>query len=809
MDTPDRRALVLASSSINGIDFVEVANDQQTALRVHFLNHVPLAHTLASPPVVIAGGETIPTVAVGPINDSTAWSVQGRHLVLNLTVAAPGDFSQYTLTIYQKTLLPPGGPLLDPFFASSVFTFKAGCPSDLDCQVGPVVCPVPPSKAPPIDNLAKDFLSFRQALLDFSALRYPEWQERSEADFGVMFLEAICALADDLSYTQDRIAAEAALETATQRRSIVRHARLVDYEPQPALAASVLLQLEVSAGPSIAPGLVVSAQGPDGTSIDFETGNGLVDLTTGQLNTTPFPVSPLWNRWKRPPGGSPLPNLLPYVFDASQSCLQTGATELWIRGHGFGFTSGQLLLIDTPAAVAADAPVRELVELAFPPGFNPEEFDELRGHVPLTHLIWRAVDALKADHDLSRTQLAGNLVPATQGRRQTETFVMDQPPPATPDMPRAVVRTGPNQTVQYLYTLGRSPLAWLAGADPTTGPLPEIQVMQQAAGPSITTRPWIWQRTLLTAEGATPVFTMDRVRFRPTGIRAPDGSPIQDYDGDAGDSLRFGDGTLGEAPESGSVFQVTYRVGGGAQGNLAADSITRVSPAAAARILSATNPFAATGGADEEPNDQVRRRAPQAFRAGLSRAVLPADYQAVAETLSWVQRAGTVCRWTGSWLTVFTTPDPLHSEEVTVAQRTQLIDLLNRNRMAGYESYVPDPNYIALDLLVEVCALPDAFQGDVEQAVLTALGAASGGFFNPDNFTFGQALQGSALEAAVQAVPGVAGVLSISYRVRGRTRAFVPMGDMVNVAVDQIIRCDNDPSRPERGTLQVIVEGGK
>ena len=46
---------------------------------------------------------------------------------------------------------------------------------------------------PPIDYLAKDFLSFRQALLDFSALRYPQWQERSEADFGVMFLEALSA----------------------------------------------------------------------------------------------------------------------------------------------------------------------------------------------------------------------------------------------------------------------------------------------------------------------------------------------------------------------------------------------------------------------------------------------------------------------------------------------------------------------------------------------------------------------------------------------------------------------------------------
>jgi hypothetical protein len=36
---------------------------------------------------------------------------------------------------------------------------------------------------PPIDYLAKDFDSFRRALSDFSVLRYPAWQERSEADF--------------------------------------------------------------------------------------------------------------------------------------------------------------------------------------------------------------------------------------------------------------------------------------------------------------------------------------------------------------------------------------------------------------------------------------------------------------------------------------------------------------------------------------------------------------------------------------------------------------------------------------------------
>jgi hypothetical protein len=70
-------------------------------------------------------------------------------------------------------------------------------------------------------------------------------------------------------------------------------------------------------------------------------------------------------------------------------------------------------------------------------------------------------------------------------------------------------------------------------------------------------------------------------------------------------------------------------------------------------------------------------------------------------------------------------------------------------------------------------------------------------------------LERSELEAAIQAVVGVAGVSSIQYRQRGVIPIPIEMGDTVAVAVDQIIRVDNDPSRPERGSLHVEVDGGK
>ena len=150
MPTRDRRAAVLQSLTTNGIDFVEVANQAQTLLRLHFLNAVNVEGSLTGAPT-ITGGETIPSVMVLPI-DAGDWGWDDGHAVLTLSVAAPGDFSTYILTV-------PSGAL-DPFFAQAAFSFKAGCPSDLDCETPAAICPPVAGDAPPIDYQAKDFLSF-------------------------------------------------------------------------------------------------------------------------------------------------------------------------------------------------------------------------------------------------------------------------------------------------------------------------------------------------------------------------------------------------------------------------------------------------------------------------------------------------------------------------------------------------------------------------------------------------------------------------------------------------------------------------
>ena len=239
----------------------------------------------------------------------------------------------------------------------------------------------------------------------------------------------------------------------------------------------------------------------------------------------------------------------------------------------------------------------------------------------------------------------------------------------------------------------------------------------------------MWRRSLLDADLFEPAFTAEPAGYRDIRPVQIAGRPQWEYDGDDADSVRFGTGTFGDRPSPGSAFDVTYRVTAGAAGNVAAGTITVIPPGFDALVVAATNPFPATGGADEETLDNVRAAAPRAFRSRQFRAVRAEDYTATARELPWVIDAGTAVRWTGSWLSVFTTaqpaPAPDRGIEPTVDERREMVELLGRRRMTGYEVFTPLPRYAGLDLLITVCAQPWALRGEVEAAIRVELAPAS------------------------------------------------------------------------------------
>ena len=273
-DRAARPALAPPAGRVNGIDFIEILDPAQTACASTSSSRRPTSSRCAPPSRRrrSPAASTIPTVAV-PTRAST-WGTDGAgRPCVDVTSTRPATSRTYTCALADRRARS-SIPSYDHVRSRSRRAVRRRSTAS---RRRPRAAPADRTR-PPIDYLAKDFDSFRRALLEFSALRYPAWQERSEADFGVMFLEVLASVADDLSYQQDRIAAEAWLETATERRSLVRLARLVDYEPRVRDRGRDLLQFRMDGqrhDPCRGRGERRSRR--TASVVEFETGTGLAD----------------------------------------------------------------------------------------------------------------------------------------------------------------------------------------------------------------------------------------------------------------------------------------------------------------------------------------------------------------------------------------------------------------------------------------------------------------------------------------------------------------------------------------------------
>ena len=291
---------------------------------------------------------------------------------------------------------------------------------------------------------------------------------------------------------------------------------------------------------------------------------------------------------------------------------------------------------------------------------------------------------------------------------------------------------------------------------------------------------WTWKRSLLSARATDDVFTLEDgiwrriVTFRFGGEELPH----QDYATGAGFSLRFGDGVFGRIAAARNRLRGPLSPGTGDP---------RQRPRRRHQRLHRPRPpgedhaplrggrqepdrgrhRSGDGRVDPESAAQIKQLTPQAYQQERFFAVQPDDYGEQAERLDFVQRAQGTPRWTGSWLSMFVAADPFGAFALSTEQKAQLTAWMDCVRQTGREVIVKDPKPLSIDLEITICIEPFAYASQVLALVEELLIGSGGGrntvaFFSPDNFTFGMPLRRSALEAAIQRVPGVRFVGQIS-----------------------------------------------
>jgi hypothetical protein len=237
-----RDASLKGIASLNGIDYLDVHG---THLCVHFLTGIPPEFLPAegkkhmTPEEKARALRRIVIKGCRRVTDIKAIDFDVDHAdnpfeesCLGIEVDKEGDWSKYTLCFVEldEKGRPTNKPLksLDPRYACLDFTFRTDCPAEVDCKTDDA-CPPERRPQPAISYLAKDYATFRRLILDRLSLTMPDWRERHVPDIGIALVEVLAYTADYLSYYQDAVGTEQYLDTARQRISVRRHARLVDY----------------------------------------------------------------------------------------------------------------------------------------------------------------------------------------------------------------------------------------------------------------------------------------------------------------------------------------------------------------------------------------------------------------------------------------------------------------------------------------------------------------------------------------------------------------------------------------------------
>ncbi len=550
-----------------------------------------------------------------------------------------------------------------------------------------------------IDYLARDYSRIKQELLERVPELVPEWTDRSEADLGIALVELFAHMGDILSYYQDRIAAEAFLPTATSRQSVINHLRLIGYELRPASPAWVEVALKYPVAES-----------------------GTVAINPGNRFSTEDPKLFFEYLGQQP---------LELPLDSAQPvCTRVRDKTLFFSEAKSGQTH---VLKDKGIIPEGEHPFELFVDGE--PWTEVEDFsgsDAQSMHYVLSQLGDKSMLVFGSSSEVGGTVMELGAIPP-YGARIAATYTLD---------------TGFKQTRSFLLHQGQTHQEEVGLSDGEPG---QSFVLSQPPKPDL--------------PGVLP----DTVQVRVDGVlwervtnfvttEYEDRCFTVELDADDRATITFGDGRHGRIPNVGASIVVTYRTGGGTQGNIGPGRVVKVEAAADDRVKSRNAQTIVqsgygSGGADRESIEDAVRFGPMFFRS-RDRAVTADDFRVLLQSEP---------RWRGSKvmalhqslnrIRIYFAPsggaEP-SSEEMLQSDR-DINEFLHPRRMVGVQVEVKSALYVPVRFAAHITVDNRHFRSDVTYAAQQAVAA----LLDFDQLDYGSKLYLSKFYEALEALDGV------------------------------------------------------
>ena len=228
----------------------------------------------------------------------------------------------------------------------------------------------------------------------------------------------------------------------------------------------------------------------------------------------------------------------------------------------------------------------------------------------------------------------------------------------------------------------------------------------------------------------------------------------------------FGDGLISTSPAPGDRYTITYRVGGGARGNINPEVIN--APITVTNLTQGTtangtleNSSKATGGSDAETVEHAKKYGPLSFRR-QDRVVTIHDFDSFVN--SFISSYGSIGKSVAATRRAYSSANiidvyvlekasDLQLRKATPTFKKELIEALEPKKMLTDEIVVVDGLIRTIDLVVtaridrELRESAEAIKLKIRERILE--------YFKVDNRNFGQALEPSDISRQVFQIPEV------------------------------------------------------